>query len=67
MWQTKGLQEGIFVSVASKGLSSWFFGCVAKKGLTGVLRGAEVSQGALRRTARRGRISGLALNGLCPV
>ena len=41
MWQTKGLQEGVFGSVASKGLTGRCLGSVASTGLRGDLKEAE--------------------------
>ena len=48
VWQAKDLWEGDF-------------GSVAKKGLTRILETADASEGGVRRTAGRGRISNKAL------
>lgn len=52
MWQTKDLQEGIFVSVAMVRLSRRFSGSVARKGLAGVL--GEAAAGESGRGMRKG-------------
>ena len=56
VWQTKGLQEGVFGSVAMIGVTGEFSEVWQIQELTTFWRKAGVWEGGVRGTARRGRM-----------